>query len=120
MVKVNYRPPSWLGTAIPTSPHIYNADPSYPLMNTHYDISKVLTAVINVKYIYSAGLTLTTVNTGNSYPQTMPMENRQVYSSFLDPVTIPRCSAFPIGQSAIVPWTWKPLQMWLSVTVLHG
>ena len=39
--KVNYRPPSWMGPAISLSSHVYNADPSLPLMNTHLNVSKV-------------------------------------------------------------------------------
>ena len=39
--QINYRPPSWLGTNIPLSPNVYNSDPSQPLMNSNYDISKV-------------------------------------------------------------------------------
>ena len=39
--QTNYRPPSRLGTDIPLSPNVYNSDPSQPLLNSGYDISKV-------------------------------------------------------------------------------
>ncbi|KAI9344996.1 cation channel sperm-associated protein subunit beta protein family-domain-containing protein [Obelidium mucronatum] len=37
---VNYRPPSSLGTSIPTSDSIYNADPASPRYNNRYSISQ--------------------------------------------------------------------------------
>ncbi|KAJ3072725.1 hypothetical protein HDU98_003037 [Podochytrium sp. JEL0797] len=37
---VNYRPPSSLGTSIPTSSNIYNADPAAPRYNNRYTVSQ--------------------------------------------------------------------------------
>jgi len=37
---VNYRPPSTAGIAIPTSTHVYNADPSKPMSIEKYNVSR--------------------------------------------------------------------------------
>eukprot|EP00057_Strongylocentrotus_purpuratus_P024641 XP_011679115.1 PREDICTED: cation channel sperm-associated protein subunit beta-like [Strongylocentrotus purpuratus] len=37
---VNYRPPSRLGISVPLTNNIYNADPSQPRLNDHYEVSK--------------------------------------------------------------------------------
>ena len=41
LFQMNYRPPSPLGSSLPTSPHVYNADPSQPLSSTYFKISQV-------------------------------------------------------------------------------
>ena len=48
----NYRPPSRFGVDIPTSEHMYNADPSGPRPNDRFRISKVImTRIIYAKFI---------------------------------------------------------------------
>ena len=38
---INYRPPSYLGEAIPLSPHIYNAVPDKPLYADRFQVSRL-------------------------------------------------------------------------------
>ncbi|XP_072177103.1 cation channel sperm-associated auxiliary subunit beta-like [Diadema setosum] len=40
LLEVNYRPPSKLGISIPLTNNVYNADPSKPRLNDHYQASK--------------------------------------------------------------------------------
>jgi hypothetical protein len=38
--QTNYRPPSTLGEQIPTSDHVYNADPAKPKYNDWFHVSR--------------------------------------------------------------------------------
>ena len=58
--QTNYRPPSWLGTNIPLSPNVYNSDPSQPLMNSKYDISKVSLTEPSLHHMHGSSFTLCT------------------------------------------------------------
>ena len=78
--KVNYRPPSWMGPAISLSSHVYNADPSLPLMNTRLNVSKVTLLVAGIPLVWpEEPLTFPCMsNTGDHTVQTVQWKQYQV------------------------------------------
>ena len=119
--KVNYRPPSWMGPAISLSSHVYNADPSLPLMNTHLNVSKVTFLVAGIPLVWpEEPLTFPCMsNTGDHTVQTVQWKQYKVMDICTFTYLIFILASFS-DQGVTVHRRWNSPQILHLVTAFKG
>ena len=121
--KVNYRPPSWMGSAISFSSHVYNADPSLPLMNTHLNVSKVTFLVAGIPLVWPKKPLIFPCmsNTGDRTVQTVQWKQYQVMVCTFTYLNIHSCFFFfSSDQGVTVHRRWNCPQILHLVTAFKG
>ena len=112
-----------MGPAISLSSHVYNADPSLPLMNTHLNVSKVSLLVAQIPLVWpeETPIILCMSNTGNRTVQTVQWQQYQVMDICLF-AYIPNtcyCFIFP-DQGVTVHRRWSYPRILHLVTAFKG